>query len=323
MPVGMLERTLIHALQINPRAPFRQLAQVLGISQQTAARRYRALRDAGVLRVVGMVHPRRLGLVQWFVRLRCTPDAAQAVAMALARRRDTSWVQLTSGGTEIVCLTHSAAMDAPNALLLRELPRTPRVVSVTAHCLLRTFVGGPVGWPGLAGTLTVEQVAALRPQPVEGPPDGPADLTDDGPLLDALAQDGRMSYTDLGRAVGRPEPVVRRRVSELRRHGALYFDIDVDQNALGFHAQALLWLSVRPGAVERVAETLAGHPENAFVGATTGPTNLLANIVCPDVEALHGYLTQRVGALEAVDRIETAPIIRTVKRAATPVFRMS
>ena len=42
-----LDRQLLHALQFDGRVSFRLLAEVLGSSEQTVARRYRRLRDAG------------------------------------------------------------------------------------------------------------------------------------------------------------------------------------------------------------------------------------------------------------------------------------
>lgn len=60
-----------------------------------------------------------------------------------------------------------------------------------------------------------------------------------------------------------------------------------------------------------------GHLEVTFAAATTGPTNLMAGVVCRDDQALYRYLTERIGPLEGVERLETAPVIRTVKRAGT------
>ncbi|WP_236792430.1 Lrp/AsnC family transcriptional regulator [Amycolatopsis sp. GM8] len=315
MPLDELDRGLVHALHVDGRAPFTLVAEVLGTSQQTVARRYRRLREEHGLRVIGRTAPRRVGQVEWFVRLRATPDAALKVAHALAARTDTSWVQLTSGGTEIVCVTRARATDAPDALLLQELPRTPRVVAVSAHCLLRTFVGGPVGWQGRATTLSEDQIDRLTPR--QDPSTGPVDLTGDERLLAELAQDGRASFADLAAAAGQSEATVRKRVHQLRRDGVLYFDVDLTPAALGFHAQALLWLSVRQPQLVPVAEALAGQEEVALVAATTGPANLLASVVCRDVDALYTYLSGTIATIDGIGHVETAPVIRTVKRAAT------
>ncbi|MEU6716832.1 Lrp/AsnC ligand binding domain-containing protein [Nonomuraea sp. NPDC046802] len=62
---------------------------------------------------------------------------------------------------------------------------------------------------------------------------------------------------------------------------------------------------------------MARHPEVAFAGATTGSANLTAGIVCRDDAAFYRYLTNDLGALPAIAHIETAPIIRTIKRAGS------
>ena len=49
-----LDRGLVHALQINGRAPFGVIAAALGVSDHTIARRYRRLRSQGAVRVVGV-----------------------------------------------------------------------------------------------------------------------------------------------------------------------------------------------------------------------------------------------------------------------------
>ncbi len=303
-----LDRAVLHALHIDGRVQFNHVATVLGTSPQTVARRYRKLRESGALRVVGMIDARRSGQVEWFLRLGCTPDAALKVAKALGRRPDTSWVQLTSGGTEISCVIRAA--NAPEALLLQQLPKTPKVVSVSAHCLLRSFVGGPVGWAGRADVLTAAQVAELTPSF-----DDRAEAEPDERLLAALHQDGRTTFADLATVTGWSEPTVRRRVNHLRAAGVLYFDVDVDPVALGFTAMAVLWMSVRPQRLVSVAEALARQPEVALAAITTGPANVLAKVVCRDIDALYAYLTERVATIEGIERMETAPVIHTVKRA--------
>ena len=104
-------------------------------------------------------------------------------------------------------------------------------------------------------------------------------------------------------------------MAELRERGVLYLDIDVDGRLFGVGPRTLLWLSVAPAHLEEAGEALAQHPEIAFAAATTGPTNLCASVVCADQRALYRYLTTRVAKLPAITHVETAPVIRTVKRA--------
>src|SRR5580693_3339037 len=116
-----LDRRIIQALYIDPRAPFSKLADVLGSSEQTVARRYRRLFDGHVLRVVGQLDSQRLGQSDWVVRIRCAPGSAPAVATKLAQHPDTAWVQLTSGGTEIFSTVHARDRGQQAPLLLGQL----------------------------------------------------------------------------------------------------------------------------------------------------------------------------------------------------------
>jgi DNA-binding Lrp family transcriptional regulator len=305
-----LDLRLIHALHVDARAPFSRIAAVLGTSDRTIARRYARLRATGQVRVVGVPNAHRLGLTEWFVRLQCTPDTATRVAAALARRADTSWVSLTSGGTEITCITRTRDRNEAEGLLLHKLPRTPRIISVAAHCMLRA-IAGTHGWPGRTSALTDDEVAQLRWQPAES--DGTTELDDQ--LLAVLAEDGRADLPTLAKATGWSESTARRRLDQLRRGGFLYFDVDVDPLLLGYASETILWLTVAPSALGTVADALATHQEIAYAAATTGPSNVVAFAVCRDHRALYDYLADRLGTLPGLRHVESAPVIRRTKRA--------
>ncbi|NUW41973.1 Lrp/AsnC family transcriptional regulator [Nonomuraea rhodomycinica] len=333
-----VDRALVHALHIDGRAPFSRVAEVLGVSPQTVTRRYRRLRREAGLRVVGLADHGRSGHTQWVVRLSTTPAAARPLAHSLARRADTSWVKLTSGGTEIFAMVH--APDATSPPLLHDVPRRAGITAVSAHCVLHTYLGGPAAWHGRLQTLDHAQRELLRPAlPSAGNPSGgnpsagnrsggnrsggsppaasgPPRLTGaDHALIDALRHDGRAPHADLAAVTGWSQATVARRLADLRARGTLFFDVEIDASAYGVTTQALLWMAVAPGDLERVATTLAGHHELATVIATTGGTNLLACALCSGPADLHRYLVHRLGAVGGVRTLETAPVHATLKAA--------
>ncbi|WP_410607634.1 Lrp/AsnC family transcriptional regulator [Amycolatopsis sp. lyj-109] len=308
-----VDRALIHALHIDGRAPFTKIGDVLGVSTQTVARRYRRLRAEASLRVVGLPDPQRAGQAEWMVRLTATPQTAQDLAQALARRADTAWIKLMSGGTEI-CVNVHLPSASDHALLLRDIPRTASITAVSAHQLLHRYFGGPTAWLGRANALDAAQIAALTPHHTE--PGKPL-TSDDAALMAALQRDGRTGLADLAAATGWSAATVARRLAGLQAGGTVFFDLEIDPEPLGATTQALLWMAVAPAQLDRVARTLATHPELALVAATTGPANLVALALCPDAAALHHYLIHRLGALDAIRTLETAPVLRTVKAAAS------
>jgi DNA-binding Lrp family transcriptional regulator len=260
----------------------------------------------------------RLGQSEWAVRLQCVPDAAAAVADALARRPDTFWVQLVSGGTEIDCVVRPTD-GSGHDLLLRQLPSSRRIVAISAHALLHLFRGGADHWPAAAEALTAEQAAMLSPAACSDDSRPPAGRLgpDDRVLLSELARNGRASYAELAHATHWHESTLRRRISELRAAGVLYLDVDIDETAYGIGTWVHLWMSVAPARLAMVGEALARHPEIPFVAATTGASNLTASVLCRDDNALYQYLTERIASLDGVSALEVAPIMRTVKRTAT------
>jgi DNA-binding Lrp family transcriptional regulator len=310
-----LDRQLTHCLAVDGRASFSQIAEILGVSDQTVARRYRRLRSAGVLRVVGLKERKAVGSTSWFLRMQCVPGSGPAIAAALARRADTAWVQVLSGDTEVLSALRGDSRE-DRAALLAKLPRSDRILAVTAHSLLHMFTGGPQGISSLH-VLPESLVEPLR-HPVRG---GHVSLSDlDFALLKALGEDGRTPYADLAASTGWSESTVRRRMEQLRDVGVLYYDLEIDAPTFGFHAVTWLWMSVPPAKLASVGETVAKFPEVAYAAATTGPANLAACTVCRDENELYEFLTGKVGALTDVARLETSPVIRTVKQSSAMTF---
>ena len=314
-PLDAIDRQIVHILTIEPRASFRTVADVAGISDQTAARRYRRMAESAGLRVLGVPDSSRLGWTDWFLRLQTTPGGADSIAEALARRPDTRWVHLASGGTEIICTLQARTEEQRDALFLRGLPGSRRVVQISAHSILHDFTPGP--WRESTRALSAAQLERLpRPAPQDLPARGSL-LPEDEPLLKELARDGRASTAALAAAIHWHESTVRRRIDELRRSGLLFFELDIDNRFLGLNEHALLWLSVEPARLEEAGKALAEHPEIPFAAATTGPTNLVASAVFRDTRHLYEYLTGELAALPGVSSVQTAPIIATFKRTGS------
>ncbi len=168
-----VDRQIAHMLTVEPRASFRTIAEVAGISDQTAARRYRRLAESAGLRVLGVPDGSRLGWVDWFVRLQTTPGSADSIAAALARRPDTQWVNLASGGTEIICMVQARTPEQRDALFLRGLPGSRRVVQISAHSILHNYT--PKAWHGIRSALSPEQLETMAVLARGGDPPEPPD----------------------------------------------------------------------------------------------------------------------------------------------------
>jgi DNA-binding Lrp family transcriptional regulator len=331
--IDEVDRQLVHALVIAPRAPFRLYADVIGVSDRTVARRYRRLVSAFGLRVTGVLNGERLGWTDWCVRLQVTPGHADGMAQALARRPDTRWITLASGGTEITCVLQARSAEQRDDLFLRGLPGSRRVTQITAQSFLHQY--SPLEWAGITSTLQPGQVAALRassgypenvlrgPCPARDAEVEPVSLhPEDNLLLTELARDGRASHAALAAALHWHESTVRRRVEELQQQQALYFDVDIREDFLNAPMAALLWLVVEPAHLDETGRAIASHPEVPFAAATTGQTNLLVSARFRGTRHMYHYITGRLAGLSGIGSLEASPVIGRFKQAgpATPAL---
>lgn len=308
-----LDLKVLHALQLDGRAPFSRIATVLGVSDQTVARRYRRLYNTVNVRVLGLTDEKRLGRQSWIVRLQCVPDVAEQLADILAKRPDTLYVALVSGGTEIVCGMYPRSRKERDALLLDRLRRT-REITVTAQCLLHPFYGGSLGWLNKSNALTPDQQAVLRlPEPVPLVAPVVLDAVDEA-MLTVLRRDGRATLAEVQKATGQSEAVVKRRLEALRSTGVLYFGVQYDREPVGQGAGAMLWLTVAPRALAEVGRSLAAHPEVQFASATTGQANIVVSALFRSPDELYSYLSEKIGALDGIQEVESSLVLRQVKQ---------
>ena len=159
--LDLVDKQILRSLQLNPRAPFSRVAAGLDCSEQTVARRYRRLVQAGAVRVIAAVDPRALGESDWVVRVRTRPESTLDVGHALCRRDDVAWVSV-GAASEVVCAVRSHTARDREGLLVHRLPRSAAVLDVSASVILRHFVGGSASdWVGLGEFLTPEQELAI------------------------------------------------------------------------------------------------------------------------------------------------------------------
>ncbi|RSM61899.1 AsnC family protein [Actinoplanes sp. ATCC 53533] len=327
-----LDRQILQGLRLAPRVPFARLAAVLGVSEQTVARRYQRMRTGGLLRVFGQANPERLpDTTFWALRIYCRPGTATTTAQALARRTDTSWVTIGAGGVELSCAVQVAQdRDGRDGGLLHHLPRAANVLSLSAHQVLHRFVGrGETDWIAGDDQLGADQRELL----LDGADPGVRASADQRPgagddarvepgdraLLAALAADGRAGYAALATATGWTQRKVALRLSALIAAGAVYFDTEVAATLMGFRAAANLWLTVAPADLAVVGARIADHRQLVWAAAVTGIATIAATALCRDAEELYRYLTTEVAAIPEIRTCETVPVRNRVKHAVSLV----
>lgn len=112
-----LDKGIIEHLQADGRRAFTQIAAALGVSEAAVRARTNRLVERGILQVVGVADPGKLGFQQALIGIRCEPGRLLEVADALAEMAEVDYVVVTAGRFDI--LIEAVAED--NEGLLRFL----------------------------------------------------------------------------------------------------------------------------------------------------------------------------------------------------------
>lgn len=131
-------------------------------------------------------------------------------------------------------------------------------------------------------------------------------------LLDLLQKDGRMSYSDIARAIKRAESTVRERVAHLESTGIVRgYRAVVDSAKLGLNVRALLRADCNLGAVHELTKKLLAIPQVQDARLTTGPKPLRVDVVVENLDQLAKILETRLAPL-GLTSIEVSVVVETL-----------
>jgi Lrp/AsnC family transcriptional regulator for asnA, asnC and gidA len=113
--VSPLDKRIIEHLQQDGRRPFTQIAADLGVSEAAVRARANRLVERGILQVVGVTDPLRLGFQQQaMIGVRCERNRLVEVADAVSAFPEVDYVVITAGAfdllIEVVCEDNEALL---------------------------------------------------------------------------------------------------------------------------------------------------------------------------------------------------------------------
>ena len=134
----------------------------------------------------------------------------------------------------------------------------------------------------------------------------------DRSIVTHLAEDGRRSYTLIGKSVGLSEASVRQRVARMIRDQVIRVTAVPNPTELGY-VSAGVGLKVRHGTLGEHAARLAEFPQTDFVAIALGSCDLNIGVVCKGPQELLEFLTGTLRSIEGLEVAEFHIHVRTVK----------
>jgi DNA-binding Lrp family transcriptional regulator len=337
-----LDRRIVVAMQHDGRASWRAIADAVGSSTATVARRGQNLIQSGTIRVAVMPALGSTGEVDSFlIRVTCQPGTQLSVAAELVAHSDVRFVTVVTGGYDIIAelVVKGGAIHYPQ--LIEELQSIEGVERWRSDLIMHVYkVSFDWGRQLFADTLELppaehgsDEAASLAAASAQG--SGPAPFAEpeacspahfdaaDWKILDALRDDGRETFQAIADNLGMNESSVRRRFERLRSAKCIDILTLVPAPALGMGAETLLTVKVAPARMDAVARELAQQPAVRYLAAMLDENALFCEVIMPSAGRLYEFITQTLSHLEGVEGWTASMELLFLKRGfiETPWWR--
>jgi DNA-binding Lrp family transcriptional regulator len=285
-PLDALDRRIVGALQIDGRASWRRIADVLGEPVRTVTRHGTSLLDEGAVRVVGIAST----APSYLVRLPCSSQRIEPVAHTLAARDDSVFVYAMAESSEVIAellLPQTTDLEA----LRNELGGLDGVSGTHLAPVLHYFRTVAEWRPGLLSDAETAALEVSGTPPEQNRPEEDLDETDRA-IVEALVHDGRTPFDVIGAIGGFSEATARRRVDALVQRGVVRIRAVVEPALVGLPLESLLWIDCGPGDAMRIGQELAQSPHVRYAAMLMARSAILADVTSADVPALRDLMTE-------------------------------
>jgi len=134
-------------------------------------------------------------------------------------------------------------------------------------------------------------------------------------IITALQADGRRAFKQIAEDLGIPASSVRYRTRRLEDLGILQVVGIANPLAIGFDRLAMIGIHTAPGKARAVCAALAELPETSYVILTTGQYDVMAEVICRDIEHFTTVVHDRMRAIEGVVSTESFFVLEAHKLA--------
>ncbi|MCY8105333.1 chromate efflux transcriptional regulator ChrS [Bacillus mojavensis] len=136
----------------------------------------------------------------------------------------------------------------------------------------------------------------------------------DKQILTIFHEEGRISYTDLGKRVELSRVAVQSRINQLIEAGVIEkFTAVINPAKIGIHVSVFFNVEVEPQFLEEVALKLEEEPAVTSLYHMTGPSKLHMHGIFADDQEMEEFLTKRLYPLQGVVSVDCQMLIKRYK----------
>ena len=291
-------------LQRDGRSSYTALAALCGVSEGTIRQRMQRLESRGVVKIVGVTDPAKIGMdtvaVIW---MRVERGRLAEVASAIAALEHTHYVAYTTGVSDMLAIATLGSQEELVRFLAEDLGAIQGLTETETSMVLKTckqsYDWSP--WPH----------RLISPTPA----------TDTIPELDEidlrimryLQQDGRMTFVTIAEELDITESTVRRRLTSLLESGILKVAAIINPAQVGLTTAAIIGIKVERQRTADIVRTLASMTDVRYLALSTGKYDLIIEVVQDSNERLLDFLVDTLENIPGILRTDTHLLLKLSK----------
>jgi DNA-binding Lrp family transcriptional regulator len=316
--LDVIDRRLLHALQIEPRASWQTLAPVVGVDASTLARRWARLEGEGIAWVTGHPTHGQTALLE----IECELAHVEAVMREL---RSDPWVYVldfSSGSRDLLVLLLAPDLPSLSEYTVGRLGELAGIRTIRTHLASEVLIDGS-SWrlrelePEEAGRIRAPQ--APRPRAARRVPEDVREA-----IVSAVWEDGRMPVATIAERSGISAQRISDGLATMRQTGAVRFRTDLARAASGWPVYTWYFVDAPSHVLEAAKSTIASVPEVRLAFTAASRHNLVLAVWLrrlADVNRFELALENALPGARIADRAVVMRIAKHMNRAVGPDTR--
>jgi DNA-binding Lrp family transcriptional regulator len=310
-----VDRKIVHALQIAPRAPWKLVGSAVGIDPATAARRWQRLNDTGAAWI--SCYPVIMNGSDYFLaELCCDPGTSVDVATALARDKNVSSVNVKVGGHDVLVEAGTVSPAESTRYNLDRLGKVPGIRSVRSLPAVTLYSEGS-HWRlrALDRRAETTMMAAVRepPEPPDVAISAPPLREDDWEMVHCLADNPRMPLSEIAERLSVSPSTARRRLGAVAA-GRIRLRCELARTQSGWPVYGTFFANCPANRIDATARALVKVPEVRGVTSLIGPFNLYLALWLRSVVHMQEFESQLNAKVPHLSITDRSLVLRPVKQ---------
>jgi DNA-binding Lrp family transcriptional regulator len=261
-----------------------ELAQKLGVSVLTVAKKINYMIEEGIITIKAMPNPIKMGYqAKAFIGLYVDINKIETICSHLIKDNRVNTVTICFGRFNILLIVFSRDWENLEYFVKQELPLIDGIRRIGTYLIM-----DDTKWN--SSTFSNDS-AESKPISID---------KIDQKLIKELIINGRPNYTDLSKKLGISKPTISRRISSLIKENTIKIVAVPNLAKLGYLANAFILLRVDLVKLNTICKQLSGHSEVFLVSRVLNDFEILVGVYTANVDELYDSLRNKIESIDGI-----------------------